>query len=59
MEVSDQLHAPGRFTSGTHWKGGRMGPRAGLEAVELKKKSLDPTGNRTPAVQPVPRRYTD
>jgi hypothetical protein len=34
-----------------------MGPRAGLEAVE-KKKSF-PSGNRTWAVQPVARRYTD
>jgi hypothetical protein len=33
-----------------------VNPRAGLNAV---KKSLAPTGNRTPAVQPLARRYTD
>jgi hypothetical protein len=39
----------GRFTPGerafvTHWIGGWMGPRTGLDAVE---KILDPTGTRT------------
>jgi RNA:NAD 2'-phosphotransferase (TPT1/KptA family) len=33
-------------------------PTAGLDAME-KRKSLAPTRNRTPAVQPVARRYTD
>jgi hypothetical protein len=28
MEVSGQLHAPGRFTSGIHWIEGWVGPRA-------------------------------
>jgi hypothetical protein len=46
----------GRFTSGErahgiHWIGGWVGLRTGLDAVE--KKSLNPAGNRTPAVQPV------
>jgi hypothetical protein len=41
---------PGRFTPGerapgTHWKGGWVDPRAGLDDV---KKILDPTGTRTP-----------
>jgi hypothetical protein len=41
---------PGRFTAGeripgTHWIGGWVGPRAGLDDVE---KILDPTGTRTP-----------
>jgi hypothetical protein len=35
-----------------------MCPRAGLEAVE-KGKSLVPAGNRTSAVQPLARFYTD
>jgi hypothetical protein len=33
-------------------------PRAGLDAVE-KRKSLAPTGNPTPSVQPLARRCTD
>jgi hypothetical protein len=41
---------PGRFTPGerapgTHWIGGWVDPRAGLDDVE---KILDPTGTRTP-----------
>jgi hypothetical protein len=30
-----------------------MGPRAGIDAAENKKKYLALAGNRTPAVQPV------
>jgi hypothetical protein len=42
MEVSGQLHAPARFTPGerapgTHWIGGWVGPRAGLDDVEKRK----------------------
>jgi hypothetical protein len=42
MEVSSQLHAPGRFnpeeiTRGTHWIGGWVGPRAGLDTVSKIK----------------------
>jgi hypothetical protein len=41
---------PCRFTPGekaprTHWIGGWVGPRAGLDDMET---ILDPTGNRTP-----------
>jgi hypothetical protein len=50
---------PGRFTpgeraNGTHWIGGWVGPRAGLDAV-LKEKIpfLAPTGNQIPIIQPV------
>jgi len=37
MEVSGQLHAPaalspGESTHGTHWIGGWVGPRSGLDA---------------------------
>jgi hypothetical protein len=32
---------------GTQWIGGWMGPKAGLDAVERRKKSLSPAGNRT------------
>jgi hypothetical protein len=34
---------PGRFTPGTHWIGGWVGPRAGLDDVE-KRKFLTLTG---------------
>jgi hypothetical protein len=36
-EVSGQLHAPAARIRGTHWVGGWMGPRAGLDAVEKRK----------------------
>jgi hypothetical protein len=35
----------GRFTPGTHWIVGWVGPRTGLADV---KKIIDPTGTRTP-----------
>jgi hypothetical protein len=40
--VSGQLHAPaalppGERATGTHWIGGWVGPRAGLDAVEKRK----------------------
>jgi hypothetical protein len=58
MEVS--ASRPSRFISverflGTHWKGGWVDPRAGLDAVE-KKRSLAPAGSQTPAVQLVASR---
>jgi hypothetical protein len=63
MEVSGELHAPNRFTfkeraPNTHWIGGWVGFRAGLEAVEQKKVSC-PAGNLTPSVQTAARHYTD
>jgi hypothetical protein len=36
----------------THWLGGLVGPRAGLNVIKERKK-LDPAGNQTPAA----RRY--
>jgi hypothetical protein len=49
---------PGERGPGTHWIGGRVGPRAGLNDVEKKKflslPRLDPS-----VVQPVASRYTD
>jgi len=33
MEASDQLHAPGLFTPGTHWTGGWVGRRTGLDPL--------------------------
>jgi hypothetical protein len=66
MEVSGQLHAPGRFTlrertPSTHWIGGWVGPRAVLDAV-VKRKIPSPrqeSNPRTPIVQPVAQRYND
>jgi hypothetical protein len=57
---------PGRFTprektSGSHWIGGWVGPRAGLDAV-VKRKIPSPrreSNPRTSIVQPVAQRYTD
>jgi len=40
MELSHQLHNPGVSSPGTHWKGGWVGPRAGLKVVvKIKKKA--------------------
>jgi hypothetical protein len=52
---------PGRFTPGeraldTHYMGGLVGTRSGLDDVEKRKIF---TGNRTPFFQPVARRFTD
>jgi hypothetical protein len=57
---------PGRFTPrervpGTHWIGGWVGPRAGLDAVS-KRKIHSPRRESKPdhpIVQPVASRYTD
>jgi hypothetical protein len=58
MGVSGQRHAPAApFTPGTHWIGGWLGLRAGLDAG-ARKKSSTPVGDRTPIVQPVVRHYT-
>jgi hypothetical protein len=45
MEVSGQLHAPAALTPGkepprSHWIGGWVGPRAGLDRV-VKRKILE------------------
>jgi hypothetical protein len=38
MEVSGQLHTPTREGApGTHWIGGWVGPRAGLDMVSKRK----------------------
>jgi hypothetical protein len=42
----------------SHWIGGPVGPRAGLEALKWIKV-FAPDGNQTPATQPVANRYTD
>jgi hypothetical protein len=63
MGVSGQHHAPAALylrgkDPGTHWTGGWVGPRAGLDA-EAGRKILSSVGDRTPVVQIVVRHYTD
>ena len=60
LEGSDgQQHAPVAFypreRHGTHFTGGWVGPRAGLD----ERKNLVPIGIRPRTVHPVVRRYTD
>jgi hypothetical protein len=54
MEVSGELHVPAALRPGkkpgTHWIGGWVGPRAGLDFWR-KEKSLAPTGIPTPDCQ--------
>jgi hypothetical protein len=52
MEVSGQLHAPGRFypwerAPGTHWIREWVGPRGGLDAV-VKRKIPNPRRESNP-----------
>jgi hypothetical protein len=37
MELGGQLHVPPTLSPGTHWIGGWMGPRAGLDDMENRK----------------------
>jgi hypothetical protein len=56
---------PGRFTPrerapGTHWTGGWVDPRAGLDDVEKRNLlTLRDSNSDPPVVQPVASRYTD
>jgi hypothetical protein len=58
--VRDQRHAPAAFyprkRPGTHFTGGWVGPRAGLDKCG---KSRPPTGFDPRTVQPVASRYND
>jgi hypothetical protein len=61
MNVSGHLRAPaalppGKTAPGTHWMGGWLGPRDGLDNV--KKKYLPYVGNRTPSSHSA-RNYAD
>jgi len=52
MEMSGRLHAPGTLPRaegalGTHCLGGRVGPRACLDAV-VKRKITSPYGDSNP-----------
>jgi hypothetical protein len=62
MDVSSQLHAPAALPSGknpgTHWIGGWVGPRAGLDAV-VKRKIPSPSRDSNPSIiQPAVQSYT-
>jgi hypothetical protein len=51
---------PGEKFLGTHWVGGWVGPRVGLDSVkERREKFIGSVGNQTPAAQLVARHYTD
>jgi hypothetical protein len=57
MEVSGQLHAPaalpkGKQPPGTHWIGGWVGPRAGLDAVKKGKILPLPALHDLPTAKP-------
>jgi hypothetical protein len=64
MEVSGQLYAPAALpprerVPGTHWIGGRVDPRSGLDAAVMKRKF--PSSSREsnlPMIHPVAQRYT-
>jgi hypothetical protein len=66
MGVSGQRHAPTALyprerTPGTHWTGGWVGPRAGLD-TEAREKILCPNRGSNldrPVAQSVARHYTD
>jgi hypothetical protein len=53
--------SPGERAPDTHFIGGRVDPRAGLDDVEKRKleNSLAHNWNQLPAVQHVARRFTD
>jgi hypothetical protein len=46
---------PGRFTPGTHWTGGWVGPRTGLNDVEKRKFLTLPGLELRPLCRPVRR----
>jgi hypothetical protein len=50
---------PDRFTPGTHWIGGWVDPRAGLDDVEKELLTLPGFELRRLGRQPVPGRYTN
>jgi hypothetical protein len=63
MAVSGQFQAPTallprKINPSSHCMGGRVNPRARLDAME-KTETLAPAGNRITAVQPAVRCYTN
>jgi hypothetical protein len=67
MEMSGQLHGPAALPPGkeppvTHWIGGCMGLRFGMDAVVSKKEIRSPRRESKPdhpIVHPIASRYTD
>jgi hypothetical protein len=55
MEVSGQLHAQAILRPAKELGG----PQSRVWSLQRREKSLVPTGNRAPVVQPGVRRYTD
>jgi hypothetical protein len=55
------LFTPGERTPGTHWRGGWVGPRAGLDTEDRGKILCPCRGSNPdrPVVHPVVRHYTD
>jgi hypothetical protein len=63
MEVNGQLNTPvgltpGERAPGTHWIGGWVGPRGGLDAKEKSSCSCQESNPDSSAVQSVDLRYT-
>jgi hypothetical protein len=60
MEVSGQLQAtaallPRKRAPNTHWRGGWVGPRAGLDAVDKRKNLALPGIESEPSSPPLYR----
>jgi hypothetical protein len=63
MEVSGQFHAPAALNPKkkapcTHWTGGLVGSRAGLDTVVKRKIPTPCRYSNPPIIQPVAQRYT-
>jgi hypothetical protein len=63
MEVSDQLHIPAALppekeTSTTFWIRSWVGPRPGLDAVQMSLLPLPSVESESSTTQPVARHYT-
>jgi hypothetical protein len=64
MEVCEQLHAPVAVPLWKEfpvmdWKGGFVGPRAGLDAMASRKMSLPLQEIKSGLSKPEPSHYTD
>jgi hypothetical protein len=57
VSFTPQLFYPKEKHPSTHWIGGWVRSRAGLDTV-VSRKILSPAGTQTPIIQPVAQRYT-